>query len=302
MTDNLSPFLEPSMEIGSNEGYALDHGSSLSGLPTRLAASNSPPIGEIAYGDSGAYLYTARDYSRAIKSSRTADIYVSVNDEPIEFVISGERRWLKAIAFQPLVPRVVMDHGFGLVCVMLSPSHSFYRHFSAAPLRKVTVLDRKAFAPLNGAIRNVSLGDVECDDSDWVLSQIVSTAAREFAIPKLLDPRIEATKKILDEDPSVSLKDIAEVVELSSYRLSHMFSKSMGMSMRSYRVWLKLDRAWRLIERNYNLADVADEAGFSDSTHLCHAFQNAYGVPIARHLRNLSNRIKFGTELDSPVR
>lgn len=251
------------------------------------------PIGEHAYGGAAGFLYTARRYARTIKSSRMVAIYLSLNDEPVEFFVSGVRHRSMAVAFKPLVPRTIMDHGSGLICAALNPTHPNYRQFSIAPVEKVIALDRSAFSPLNDAIRNACLGDLDLTSGLELLSQIVFVAGKSLKIPQPLDARVVSTINRLHADANISLDQLASAVGLSYYRLSHLFSNSIGLSLRSYQLWLKLDHVWRLIEKGHNMTDIVKLAGFNDLPHMCHVFQGAFGVSLAHHLRNIANKMNF---------
>jgi len=66
--------------------------------------------------------------------------------------------------------------------------------------------------------------------------------------------------------------------------------------VRSYQLWYKIDLAWRLINKGYKLADIATLSGFFDTAHMCHIFQDAFGVPISYHL----DKMKIKTEYSLP--
>lgn len=66
----------------------------------------------------------------------------------------------------------------------------------------------------------------------------------------------------------ITLKDLAEHVSLSPYYLLRVFRKEMGMPPHAYLQDVRVQRAKRLIQAGYQLAEVAFAVGFSSQSHL----------------------------------
>ena len=81
----------------------------------------------------------------------------------------------------------------------------------------------------------------------------------------------------LDQDPQLPLEDLADETGLSYDRMSHLFSESMGLPLRSYTLSLKIHTAARLVGTGLNMTDIAHAAGFSDSSHFSRVWLRAYG-------------------------
>jgi AraC-like DNA-binding protein len=96
-----------------------------------------------------------------------------------------------------------------------------------------------------------------------------------------VDPRVEAvlTKLHSTDSPAVSIKALADEVELSPSRLIHLFSENLQMPLRSYYLWLKLRRSLDALARGENLTSAAYVAGFSDSAHYSRIFARTFGFP-----------------------
>jgi AraC-like DNA-binding protein len=92
-------------------------------------------------------------------------------------------------------------------------------------------------------------------------------------VRKLL--RLVAARPVDDES---SLDALATEVGLSPSRLMHVFTESLGIPLRPYLAWLKLQRAAQAIVTGRPLADAAYAAGFADAAHMTRTFRKMFGV------------------------
>ena len=76
-----------------------------------------------------------------------------------------------------------------------------------------------------------------------------------------------------------SLATLAAAVRLSPGRLMHVFTESIGVPLRPYLQWLKLQRAAAAISAGVPLGVAAQVAGFADSAHMSRTFRRTLGVP-----------------------
>jgi AraC-like DNA-binding protein len=76
-----------------------------------------------------------------------------------------------------------------------------------------------------------------------------------------------------------SLASLAAVVGLSPGRLMHVFTESIGVPLRPYLLWLKLQRAAAAVSTGVPLGEAAHLAGFADAAHMSRTFRRTFGVP-----------------------
>jgi AraC-like DNA-binding protein len=88
------------------------------------------------------------------------------------------------------------------------------------------------------------------------------------------------------DDPTDGLDQLAVKVGVSSDRLSRLFLDAVGLPMRSYLLWRKTHRIAALFSEGLSLTDIAHAAGFTDSAHMCHMFQDVFGAPPSHFLRS----------------
>lgn len=96
-------------------------------------------------------------------------------------------------------------------------------------------------------------------------------------------PAHPAVKKLLRLLPDlleddVRLSALAPRVGLSEGRLSHLFGQEVGLPLRPYILWLRLQRAAGHLQGGASLTQAAHAAGFTDSAHLSHAFRRTFGL------------------------
>ena len=80
-------------------------------------------------------------------------------------------------------------------------------------------------------------------------------------------------------DVDTSLAALAAVAGLSESRLVHAFTASLGTSIKTYLLWLKLQRAAIAIVAGERLTESALRAGFADAAHMTRTFRRMFGVP-----------------------
>lgn len=79
------------------------------------------------------------------------------------------------------------------------------------------------------------------------------------------------------------MTDLAGVACLSPYHFSRSFKLALGVGPQRYIMQRRLERAKTLLRRNDQpLAWIAQEAGFSDQSHLTSLFRHEVGVTPGR--------------------
>ncbi|MEO1262852.1 MAG: helix-turn-helix transcriptional regulator [Bacteroidota bacterium] len=101
----------------------------------------------------------------------------------------------------------------------------------------------------------------------------VTTAADE-RIQKSLDYLNSASS-----DYKALMQNLKLITHLSDSRLSHLFKKETGTSIKKYFVWSKLKRAFEKVVRGEkNMFEASIEHGFYDQAHLSKAFKQMFGI------------------------
>ena len=100
--------------------------------------------------------------------------------------------------------------------------------------------------------------------------------------PVAIDHRVRRVLRILpdrlNEEHSVSLEALSKVVGLSPSRFLHLFTASVGVPLRPYVLWLRLQRGARELALGQSVADAAHAAGFADAAHFTRTFRRTLGA------------------------
>src|SRR5204863_7446141 len=66
--------------------------------------------------------------------------------------------------------------------------------------------------------------------------------------------------------------------ELSCSRFLHLFKEESGISCRSFRAWKRARHLLHVANQDINLAHLAQDIGYPDSTHFSHSIRRFYGL------------------------
>src|SRR5262245_43884299 len=118
--------------------------------------------------------------------------------------------------------------------------------------------------------------------SDSSVERWVRTELLRGRRPVKLHPNVHRVINHLRErirvSDNVSLKTLAEISGLSQSRFMHVFTESVGVPLRPYILWLRLQRAACELMDGRTVTEAAHSAGFSDAAHLTRTFRRMLGT------------------------
>ena len=76
----------------------------------------------------------------------------------------------------------------------------------------------------------------------------------------------------------VTAASCAAEAGLSPSRFLHLFKEETGISFRSFRAWKRARHLLHFANRDINLAHLAQDIGYPDSTHFSHSIRRFYGL------------------------
>jgi AraC-like DNA-binding protein len=220
---------------------------------------------------------------------------------------SASGRWASAagVLTSPDAPHAIDARGVEVMIVFLDAESAAGAAFRPALEQPVRLL--------SGAERSALLGDVNprallvSGAERWVAS-----AARALRIPlppsaRAIHPRVRKLLTMLRTEgmeAATSLDALAARAGLSPGRLMHVFTASVGIPLRPYLAWLRVQRAAMAIVSGRSLGDAAYAAGFADAAHMTRTFKRMLGVvpSLLRPLRctpfpSVSDGAPRGTEV-----
>jgi AraC-like DNA-binding protein len=155
---------------------------------------------------------------------------------------------------------------------------------------------------LTAAERDELLSDLDPLDlmrhggGSWLDRAVRTLGGSKLPARKPMHPRVRRLLRMLRADTTDtdrSLEALAQSVELSPGRLMHAFTESVGLPLRPYLAWLKLQRAAAAIVSGMPLTDAAHAAGFADAAHMTRTFRRMFGVaPSALRPRAIASSSK----------
>ncbi|MBQ2968546.1 MAG: helix-turn-helix transcriptional regulator [Clostridia bacterium] len=120
------------------------------------------------------------------------------------------------------------------------------------------------------------------DESDRIvalkfLKSILSYIERHIKLPYISDKFIVTALKLLEENPNISSKEIAEKLSINESYFIRLFSKAMGTSPMKFSQMHKMSVALYMLESGNTVSEITDKCGYSSVSAFGKAFRKAYG-------------------------
>lgn len=95
-----------------------------------------------------------------------------------------------------------------------------------------------------------------------------------------IDARIARAVALLNDvsGRAVTAACCAAAVRLSPSRFLHLFKEQTGVSFRAFRAWKRARHLLHFVNAETNLAHLAQDIGYPDSTHFSHSIRRFYGL------------------------
>ncbi len=95
-----------------------------------------------------------------------------------------------------------------------------------------------------------------------------------------IDPRIARVVAMLHARPGDALtaSDCADEINLSVSRFLHLFKQETGFAFRAFRAWKRARHLLNYANATINMAHLALDIGYPDSTHFSHSIRRFYGL------------------------
>ena len=92
----------------------------------------------------------------------------------------------------------------------------------------------------------------------------------------------------------ISLEQLAQVANLSSFYLNRSFSRTFGMPPHAYQIQVRILQAKRLLRKEWPIEKVAFETGFASQSHFGSHFKRLVCVTPRQYIQDSKNVISFG--------
>jgi AraC-like DNA-binding protein len=111
----------------------------------------------------------------------------------------------------------------------------------------------------------------------WV-GRFLLRRRRPVAIDSRVQDVLTYLRRHLGASEGFSLPKLAALAGLSQSRFMHVFTESLGVPLRPYIRWLRVQRAACELMAGANVAMAAHRAGFADAAHLTRTFRRMLGT------------------------
>jgi len=192
---------------------------------------------------------------------------------------SGVRqRWIDftAALIAPDAPHEVDARGTNVIIAFVDPETEVgagLRRRLAGPL---TVLPEAEVEGWRRQLAAVPLQPAAVER--WWRARLAAARA-----PRRIHPRVRRALRWLRQNVDAteedrSLERLAALAGLSPSRFMHVFTESLGVPLRPYLLWLRLQHAAGRLLAGASATEAAHEAGFSDAAHLSRTFRRTLGT------------------------
>lgn len=102
------------------------------------------------------------------------------------------------------------------------------------------------------------------------------------------DERIVAVLQFISKNihTPINTKRLTQIAFLSESRLLHLFKQEMGLPIRNYILWYRLQVALKYILKTRSLTEAAHFAGFADQAHMTRTCVKMMGLPPSVLVKN----------------
>ena len=131
-----------------------------------------------------------------------------------------------------------------------------------------------------------------------LLAQLILRCAEDPpCLAKLGEERqpVDRVRAYLEDhyDQEISLEQLAQIANLSSFHLNRSFRQTFGMPPHAYQIQVRILQAKRLLRKEWSISKVAAETGFASQSHFGSHFKRLVCVTPRQYIQDSKNVIDF---------
>jgi len=230
------------------------------------------------------------NHSRSIKvhSHPVIQLVLATNGTFVSKNLLGEWVPKNGLLIAPNVPHECDAHSIPLISMDIDPESGLGEWILSNQLQKKQIVDYPS-NDIRALDTKIFLDYLRNEDWNAVRTMIATIFKfkKEYQIPKK-DLRI---REVLDFitghiQQNISTAALADVACLSTSRLQHLFKEVMGLPIRNYILWHRLQIAMEMVLKGQSLTAASHSAGFSDQAHMTRTFTKMLGIPPSLIVKN----------------
>jgi AraC-like DNA-binding protein len=129
-----------------------------------------------------------------------------------------------------------------------------------------------------------------------------SSLAGRVKSNKIPDRRVQIVRSLLEGSfqRKLGLREMGREVNLSPWRLAHLFKSETGMSPQRYLTFVRLQRAKdQLVNTFVSVQEIGAAVGIPNPSHFTKSFKAAYGMTPVEYRRTYLRIVPLSPETDS---
>jgi AraC-like DNA-binding protein len=205
------------------------------------------------------------------------NIYVAIEDGLWLTTSDGRKSHAEMVAVLPNVGHTIASDYRSVLSIVIEPEsvcpgvlEDLARRLSGPEGAAFTSRIRAAYLEL----RDHHTGD------DFPSAEFDLLCLGEALPQRQLDPRVARAMVQIGRfcGEPVTAASCAAEAGLSPSRFLHLFKEETGISFRSFRAWKRARHLLHFANQDINLAHLAQDIGYPDSTHFSHSIRRFYGL------------------------
>ena len=239
-------------------------------------------------------IYTSASVVTRATARSSGCILLTAQREPFEVTFGKQTAQHTALAVRPLQERGLRAENCQLISIQVHPTHREYRRFRAITSPGCQALDREAYAAVDDLLQSAYRGELDIRSAHQLLEKVIAITVRYLPQVRTRDARGEVIHKMLQEKWNCQLSELAQALGVSQDRMSHLFTKVVGLPWRSFQLWQKVSAVGSALGSGRRLAEIATTAGFSDAAHLSNTWHQAFGAAPSRFFNHEVVQVHYG--------
>jgi AraC-like DNA-binding protein len=194
----------------------------------------------------------------------------------LTIVQGGSERSSEFAVLPPYAAHTIASDFPSVICVVVEPE-------TVEPLAMERLVARigGSDGPAFAARARAAYDDLRRQQRDeFTTAEFDRLMFGEVVPERRIDHRIRRVAALLNDfsGSKTSAADCAAAVNLSRSRLLHLFKDEIGVPFREFRAWKRARYLLHFVNENLNLAHLAQDMGYPDSTHFSHSIRRFYGL------------------------
>lgn len=188
----------------------------------------------------------------------------------------GSERCGEFAVLPPYVPHTIASEFPSVICVVVEPET-----VDPPAMERLVARIAGSDGPAFAARARIAYDDLRRQRRDgFTTAEFDRLMFGEVVPERRIDHRIRRVAALLNDfsGSKTTASDCAAAVNLSRSRLLHLFKDEIGVPFREFRAWKRARHLLHYVNENLNLAHLAQDMGYPDSTHFSHSIRRFYGL------------------------